>query len=71
MGLSKFFSSESQLNKHLSSNTAASPSGPTAGSSLPTKDNVVSLVEYRFRRMADAHDRIRTALLASRGPNPR
>lgn len=71
MGLGKFLSSESQLNRHLSSNTVANPSGPTVGSSLPSKDNVVSLVEYRFRRMTEAHDRIRTALLASRGPNPR
>jgi hypothetical protein len=67
--MGKFFFSPSQLNQQPS--TAANPSGSTAGSALPGKNNVVSMVEYRFRRMTEAHDRIRTALLASRGQNPR
>ena len=70
MSMGKFFSSGSQLNKQLSSNTTVKASGSRASSALP-KSNVVSMVEYRFRRMADAHDRIRTALLGSRGENPR
>ena len=71
MSLGKFFSSKSQMNKQLASRTTATPSDPTAISSLSAKNNVISLVEYRFRRMADAHDRIRTALLATRGQTPR
>lgn len=71
MSLGKFFSSKSQMNKQLASSTTATTSDPTAVSSLPSKNNAVSHVEYRFRRMAAAHDRIRTALLATRGQNPR
>ena len=71
MSLGKIFSSESQLNKRLSSNSGASVSGSRAGSALPGKNNVVSIVEHRFRRMTEAHDRIRAALLASRGQTSR
>jgi hypothetical protein len=70
--MGKFFSSGSQLNKQLASNTAAAnASGSVAGSASPNKSNVVSIVENRFMRMTQAHDRIRTALLASRGQNSR
>ena len=71
MSMGKFFASESQVNKQLSSNTAANPSGSRDGSVLPGKTNVVSIVEHRIRRMTEVHDRIRTALLASRGQNSR
>ena len=71
MRMGKFFSSGSQMNKQLSSNSSANGSGSTVSSALPNKSNVVSIVEYRFRRMTEAHDRIRTALLASREQNSR
>ena len=71
MSMGKFFASESQLNKQLSSNTAANALGSTVGSVTQNKNNVVTAVENRFRRMTEAHDRIRTALLASRGQNSR
>ena len=71
MSMGKFFFSESQMNKQVSSNTAAHTPGWVAGSASPNKSNVVSIVEHRFRRMTDAHDRIRTSLLASRGQDSR
>jgi hypothetical protein len=68
--MGKFFFSESQMNKQVPSNTVHTPS-LAAGSASTKKGNVVSIVEHRFRRMTEAHDRIRTALLASRWQNSR
>ena len=37
---------------------------PAASGSLsPQKNNVVSIVAYKFQRMTEAHDRIRTRFL--------
>ena len=71
MSMGKFFSSGSQIDKQVSSNTAANALVSTAGSAIPNKNNVVSIVEHRFKRMTETHDRIRTALLASREQNSR
>ena len=68
MSIGRFFSSDSQMNKQSSSHTAAT-AGSTAGPALPSKNNVVSIVEYKFRRMTEEHDRIRATLLASREQN--
>ena len=70
MRLGKFFTSKSQMNKQLASDTANSLSS-TAASGLPNKRSVVSTVEHRFKRMTEAHDRIRTAVLSSRWQNSR
>ena len=64
MKIGRFFSSDSQMSKQSSSNTAANASASTGGSVLPSKNNVVSIVEYKFRRMTEEHDRIRAALLS-------
>lgn len=41
---------------------------PALSSSTPQKNNVVSLVAYRFQRMTETHDQIRARFLTeSRG----
>ena len=70
MGIGRFFSWDSQSKKPLEESQLPKSSVASA-SSLGSKNNVVSIVEHRFKRMNDAHDRIRTALLASRWQNLR
>ena len=71
MGVGRFFSSDSQSKKPLEETQVLKSSTGSPGSPLPGRNNVVSIVEHKFRRMNEAHDRIRTALLASRWQNSR
>ena len=71
MGIGKFFSSDSQFKKPLEESEVATKSTASPSALLAGKNNVVSIVEHKFRRMNEAHDRIRNALLASRWQNSR
>ena len=70
MGIGRFFSSNSQYKKPLEPTELTSATA-SVNAALPGRNNVVSIVEHKFRRMNEAHDRIRNALLASRWPNSR
>ena len=69
MGMSKFFSANSQMNKPLAANISTNPLRRVS-SALINRNNVASTVEHQFKRMSEAHDRIRTQLL-SQTQNPR
>jgi hypothetical protein len=71
MGIRKFFSSDSQSKKPLEASSGSEHSTALPNSRLAGKNNVVSIVEHKFKRMDEAHDRIRTALLASHSQNSR
>jgi hypothetical protein len=71
MRIGRFFSSDPQSKKPLQeSQILKSPTGSPV-SPLSGRNNVISIVEHKFRRMNEAHDRIRAALLASRWQNLR
>jgi hypothetical protein len=70
MGIGKFFSPDSQSKKPLEASQIME--GATSPRSLlARKNNVVSIVEHKFKRMNETHDRIRNALLASHSQNSR
>ena len=63
MGIKKFFS---RLNQ---GNGSDSKSPNTFSSLTSPKDNVVSIVAYRFQRMNETHDRIRARFLTTAKPS--
>lgn len=70
MGIRKFFSSDSQSKRFLEASQILK--GATSPRSLlASKSNEVSIVEHKFKRMNETHDRIRNALLASHSQNSR
>jgi hypothetical protein len=71
MGIGRFFASDSNSKQPLEESPLLKTSTTSPGSIAAGKSNVVSIVEHRFKRMNEAHDRIRTALFASRWPNSR
>lgn len=65
MGTGKFFFPNSQYKKSLQDEQGIERSTDLAGGQSTIKNNVVSIVEHKFKRMNETHDRIRTALFAS------
>jgi len=63
MGIKKFFSRGSQ------NQGSGSDSKNTFSSLTSQKDNVVSIVAYRFQRMNETHDRIRARFLTTAKPS--
>jgi len=65
MGIKRFFSRGLQLQE-----SGSESKSPGTFSSLTShKDNVVSIVAYRFQRMNDMHDRIRARFLTTAKPS--
>lgn len=63
MRMGKFFSSDSQMSNQLAPAANINQSD-SADNKITNKNNVVSLVEHRFKRMTEEHDRIRHQLLS-------
>jgi len=65
MGIKRFFSRGLQMQE-----SGPDSKSPEALSSLTSqKDNVVSIVAYKFQRMNETHDRIRARFLTTAQPN--
>jgi hypothetical protein len=71
MGIGWLLTSNSQSKKSLEEGQSTTSSTASPGAGLAGKNNLVSIVEHKFKRMNEAHDRIRNALLASRWQNSR
>ena len=63
MGMGNFFSSNLPLIKRFTSTAETNPSTPATDPAATQNKNIVSLVEHRFKRMTEQHDRIRSQML--------
>jgi len=70
MGIGRFSSSDSPSKKPPVESDVLRSSTPPGPQPLG-KNRVVALVGHRFKRMNEAHDRIRSAVLGSQRQNAR
>lgn len=64
MGIRQFFSSGSVTKKAANANAVSAQSTVLPATVFTRRSKVVSIVEHHFKRMNEAHDRIRTQLLS-------
>lgn len=64
MGIRQFFSSDSAMKKAVQADALSANAAVLPDTAFSRKSKVVSIVEHHFKRMNEAHDRIRTQLLS-------